>query len=112
VALADVTMSPTRRAPKLLLEAADRESTPLFRAPELFAMSLHSHLDAKTDVWALGCTLFAMLFGESPFERASAQGSIDLGGAERHNTSCPIARSTTCRQSCLRIMSRMLALDA
>jgi hypothetical protein len=41
VALADVTIVDSACA-KELLEAADRESTPLFRAPELFAMSLHA----------------------------------------------------------------------
>jgi serine/threonine protein kinase len=73
-------------------------------------MSLHSRLDAKTDVWALGCTLFAMLFGESPFERASAQGSIDLA-VQNGTYELPDRPLDDLPPELLRIMSKMLALD-
>ncbi|KAG2199806.1 hypothetical protein INT47_009419 [Mucor saturninus] len=48
-------------------DAAENCSMP-YRAPELFEVKPDTVLDEKVDVWSLGCTLFAMAYGESPFE--------------------------------------------
>lgn len=48
-------------------DAAENCSMP-YRAPELFDVKPSTTLNEKVDVWSLGCTLFAMAFGESPFE--------------------------------------------
>lgn len=39
-----------------------------FRAPELFDVKTGIDLTEAVDIWSLGCTLFAMAFGTSPFE--------------------------------------------
>jgi len=39
-----------------------------YRAPELFDPPNGATLDTRTDVWGLGCLLFAMHFGYSPYE--------------------------------------------
>ena len=39
-----------------------------YRAPELFDVKTGSTITEKVDVWSLGCTLFALLYGHSPFE--------------------------------------------
>lgn len=49
--------------------AAEHCSMP-FRAPELFDVKTGQDLTEAVDIWSLGCTLFAMAFGTSPFETA------------------------------------------
>lgn len=55
-----------------IANAANQSTTMAYRAPELFPGALmvgHPTLDYRlVDCWSLGCTLFAMLFGASPFE--------------------------------------------
>ena len=48
-------------------EAATNCSAP-YRAPELFEPPSDGTIDERVDVWSLGCTLYAMAFGWSPFE--------------------------------------------
>ncbi|PHH72825.1 hypothetical protein CDD80_4240 [Ophiocordyceps camponoti-rufipedis] len=51
-----------------------------YRAPELFDPRVGSVVDTKSDIWSLGCTLFACLVGKSPFEMRSDEtgGSLSL----------------------------------
>lgn len=47
--------------------AAEHSSMP-YRAPELFDVKTDTTLTEAVDVWSLGCTLYAMAYGTSPFE--------------------------------------------
>ena len=38
----------------------------LFRAPELFEVPSNCTVSAKTDIWSLGCSMYAAAFGQSP----------------------------------------------
>ena len=38
------------------------------RAPELFEVPSNCTITTKTDVWSLGCSIFATAFGASPFD--------------------------------------------
>ncbi|KAG8419824.1 Serine/threonine-protein kinase env7, variant 2 [Metarhizium acridum] len=83
-------------------DTAAEHSTMPYRAPELFDVHTGSVIDTKTDIWSLGCTLYACLVGKSPFEMRSDEtgGTLSLcvlggdwrfpdetpGGAKRVNT--------------------------
>ncbi|CAN6446762.1 unnamed protein product [Victoria cruziana] len=47
--------------------AAEHCSAP-YRAPELWDCPSYTDIDERTDIWSLGCTIFAIMYGESPFE--------------------------------------------
>uniref|UniRef100_A0A1D1XVE2 non-specific serine/threonine protein kinase n=1 Tax=Anthurium amnicola TaxID=1678845 RepID=A0A1D1XVE2_9ARAE len=59
--------------------AAEHCSAPI-RAPELWDCPSHSDIDERTDIWSLGCTLYAIMYGVSPFEYALGEsgGSLQL----------------------------------
>lgn len=61
-------------------DTAAEHSTMPYRAPELFDVQNGTVIDAKTDIWSLGCTLFACLVGKSPFEMRSDEtgGTLSL----------------------------------
>ena len=61
-------------------DTAAEHSTMPYRAPELFDVKTGSVIDAKVDVWSLGCTMYACLVGKSPFEARSEEtgGSLSM----------------------------------
>ncbi|KAG6404105.1 hypothetical protein SASPL_136345 [Salvia splendens] len=63
-----------------LQEWASEHCSAPFRAPELWDCPSHAYIDERTDIWSLGCTLFAIMYGESPFEYALGEsgGSLQL----------------------------------
>lgn len=67
--VADANVVITNRNEALQLQdAAAQFCTVSYRAPELFDVASSATVDCRTDVWSLGCTLYAMAFGYSPFE--------------------------------------------
>ena len=55
----------------LIQDEAATKCSLAYRAPELFDVPSSCILDERRDVWSLGCTLYSMAFGWSPFENAT-----------------------------------------
>jgi len=68
----------TRRDALLLQELCEETCSILYRAPELFEIPTPTMIDERTDIWSLGCAIFTMAYGKSPFESAVNDGSIKL----------------------------------
>lgn len=58
----------SRRDALYLMEDAAQRCTAPYRAPELFDVSSHCDVDERIDVWSIGCLLYFMMHGRSPFE--------------------------------------------
>ena len=65
VSNARIQLSSRKEAIALQDLAAETVTAP-FRAPELFDPPSVGMVDETCDIWALGCTLYAMAFRESP----------------------------------------------
>jgi serine/threonine protein kinase len=54
-----------------------KETTQMYRAPEMVDLYLRPTLTEKTDIWALGCMLYAMCFMIHPFQDGSSLGILN-----------------------------------
>ncbi|XP_075385911.1 serine/threonine-protein kinase 16 isoform X1 [Tenrec ecaudatus] len=70
---ASIQVKGSRQALALQDWAAQR-CTISYRAPELFSVQSHCLIDERTDVWSLGCVLYAMMFGEGPYDMVFQKG--------------------------------------
>lgn len=49
-----------------------------YRAPELLDVAVNSEITEKTDIWSLGCLVYACCFGFSPFEKLEVEQGANL----------------------------------
>lgn len=57
-----------------LQDWAEERCTAVYRAPELFSVQNYCLIDERTDIWSLGCVLYAMCFFKCPFDAAYEKG--------------------------------------
>lgn len=73
MAPARVQVCGSQDAQKLQDIAAEQCSVP-YRAPELFNVESYCVIDERTDIWSLGCILYAMCYFMSPFDLVHMRG--------------------------------------
>lgn len=73
VAPARVKVCGSQAAQTLQDLAAERCSMP-YRAPELFNVESYCMVDERTDIWSLGCILYALCYFKSPFDTVYERG--------------------------------------
>lgn len=66
-------------------ERVAENSTPEYRAPELFDVKINQSFDEKVDVWSLGCLLYAVMYGIDPFTRQINKSGANLKLAIKGN---------------------------
>uniref|UniRef100_V9KN19 non-specific serine/threonine protein kinase n=1 Tax=Callorhinchus milii TaxID=7868 RepID=V9KN19_CALMI len=73
---------------------AAQRCTISYRAPELFTVESHCIIDERTDIWSLGCVLYAMMFLEGPYD-----GIFHKGDSVALAVQNPISIPINCRHS-------------
>ncbi|KAJ2645055.1 Serine/threonine-protein kinase env7 [Coemansia sp. RSA 1694] len=58
----------TRQDALRIQDDAAESCSMAYRAPELFDVQTGAEFDERTDVWSLGCLLFALAYSHTPFE--------------------------------------------
>nr|CAH7749803.1 unnamed protein product [Callosobruchus chinensis] len=62
-----------------LQDLAAERSSMTYRAPELFNVESYCVIDQRTDIWSLGCVLYAMMYFKSPYDVVYERGdSVNL----------------------------------
>ena len=92
-------------------EASSKTSAP-YRSPELTSTSYPIVIDERVDVWGLGCTLFCLAFGHSPFE-STREGVLRLA-ILNGRYSVPAGRrmrSVVFSEGFVALIQEMLAVD-
>ncbi|RMZ96469.1 cyclin-G-associated kinase, partial [Brachionus plicatilis] len=65
----DGTWSVNKR--NLVEDEIAKQTTPMYRAPEMLDLYNNYRIDSQSDIWALGCVLYLLCFNKHPFEDGS-----------------------------------------
>jgi cyclin G-associated kinase len=55
----------------LLEEELAKQTTPMYRAPEMLDLYNNYRIDVQVDIWSLGCVLFLLCYNKHPYEDAA-----------------------------------------
>ncbi|XP_030064614.1 serine/threonine-protein kinase 16 [Microcaecilia unicolor] len=104
---AQIEITNSRQALALQDWAAQR-CTISYRAPELFTVESQCVIDERTDIWALGCILFCMMFGEGPYDMTFQKGdSVAL--AVQNNI--PIPKTPRYSESLIVLLNSLMVVN-
>jgi len=82
--------------PKLKTTMGARAVTPGFSPPEQY---IHGSTDVRTDIYALGATLYNLITGEEPLESVQRVAGMDIVAADQLNPDVPAQVSRTIRRA-------------
>lgn len=94
-----------------LQDFCDTNCTPSYRAPELYNIPNEIDIDQRSDVWSLGCILFALCFLEGPFDNVERSGSVALAVSSGTIPFPPNAEQI-CSMKLMQIIQTLLIVDA
>ena len=92
----------TRKEALELEERCMEQCTNLYRPPELFQVPSTCDIDERTDLWSLGCTIYAFINGYSPFDGSA---TAAMSGLVRHPESVKVD------ESIYSLITRMLSVQ-
>ena len=84
-------------------EDIEKNTTQMYRAPEMVDLYSASALDEKVDVWALGCILYTLAMVTHPFQDA---GNLGILGAQYK-----AADPSICGPGIVEVIGRLLVVD-
>lgn len=81
-------------------DEASIKTSPAYRSPELTSVQYPCIIDERVDIWGLGCTMYCLAFGWSPFESkregvmrlAIINGKYSYPNAERRMKNCVFSK--------------------
>lgn len=91
--------SRTRKQAATEEERISKYSTLMYRAPEMVDLYRNQEVGPKADVWALGCILFSLAYGEHPFADESSLQILNAVRGGPNRLLLP-ARRASCRNGC------------
>lgn len=53
---------------EFIKDEIEKNTTPIYRAPEQIDLHMHFKINTKVDIWALGCVMFTLMFHKPPFD--------------------------------------------
>lgn len=92
-------------------EEAALKSSAAYRAPELTSVRPPVQICEKVDVWSMGCTMFSLAFGRSPFEVNNAVQRLGILNARYQFPQNNSMRECRYSDQYVQLINDMLELD-
>lgn len=81
-------------------DSIQKETTQMYRAPEMVNLYMREQITEKADIWALGCIFFALCFLKHPFQ--------DVGSLAILQAKYTLPKEYTVSSDAIEFLQRML----